>query len=101
MISNKWDKIRSAIAKGRHQRVEDEPSELDIGGIAAELFNAMAAKSAINKQIVLEIAAWTKQEMKDDLRSRNVSFNPRAKKEELFQAVIHAFISETRPRRSY
>ena len=52
----------------------------------------MVAASAMDKDTVREIAAWTKQEMKDDLRSRKVSFNPGAKKEELFQVVIHALI---------
>ena len=30
MTCNRWDKIRSAVARGRQQRPEDEPSDMDV-----------------------------------------------------------------------
>ena len=92
MITNRWDKIRSASAGGRMERPDDEPREMAVASISGELINAMAAASSMTKQNLILIAQWKKQEMMDELQRRNVSFNHRAKKEELFQAVIHAMI---------
>ena len=67
-----------------------------VASISGELINAMAAASSMTKQNLILIAQWKKQEMMDELQRRNVSFSPRAKKEELFQVVIHASILERR-----
>ena len=55
MISNGWDKIRSAVARRRQQRVEDAPRKIDVGCVETDLINAMVAASAMGKITVREL----------------------------------------------